>query len=200
MVRRPRVALLLLLLHEVELRVVACKLAQRDEEVAERKPELVVLRVEREEALGEGGDLDPGSQVSFPVAYLNPRLGNLRSKVGECVLQQGAHKVAQELAVASARLRLVGLVDRPLDLGLRAVGRVDKVEQAHEQHRLRLEPRLVVLIRQDKEDVLQDRDEELVEEGVGCLHVRLLGDVVDQLQAHVQPGGLDVAVVVLASP
>jgi hypothetical protein len=58
----------------------------------------------------------------------------------------------------------------------------------------------VVLVRQDEEDVLKDCDEELVEERVRSLHVRLLGNVVDQLQAHVQPGSLDVAVVVLAGP
>lgn len=74
MVRRAGVALLLLLLHEVQLRIVACKLAQRDEEVAQRKPELVVLRVEREEALSEGGNLDPENQVSLSVASLISRV------------------------------------------------------------------------------------------------------------------------------
>jgi hypothetical protein len=57
-VGRARVALLLLLLDEVQLGIVAGELAQRDEEVAQRQPELVVLRVEREQALGEGRDLD----------------------------------------------------------------------------------------------------------------------------------------------
>jgi hypothetical protein len=58
-VGRSRVALLLLLLHQVELGIVARKLAERDEEVAQRKPELVVLRVEREQTLRKGRDLDP---------------------------------------------------------------------------------------------------------------------------------------------
>jgi hypothetical protein len=43
----------------VQLRVVAGKLTEGDEEVAQREAELVVLRVEREEALGKGRDLGP---------------------------------------------------------------------------------------------------------------------------------------------
>jgi len=97
-------------------------------------------------------------------------------------------------------LRLVWLVDGPLDLGRGPIGRVDEVDHAHEKHRLRLEAGLVVLIRQDKKDVLQDCDEELVEEHIGCLHVSLLGNVIDQLQAHVKARSLNIAVVVLARP
>jgi ABC-type enterochelin transport system substrate-binding protein len=50
---------LLLLLEEEELRVVARELPQRDEEVAQVQPELVVLGVVDEEALDELVDLVP---------------------------------------------------------------------------------------------------------------------------------------------
>lgn len=95
---------------------------------------------------------------------------------------------------------MVGLVDWALNLGRAVVRRVNKVKHAHQQQGLCPEPCFVVRVCKDKEDILQNRDEKLVEEGAGRLHVRLLRNVVDQLEAHVQACGFDISVVVLARP
>ena len=57
MLGRLGVPLLLLLLDEIQLGVVAGELTERDEEVTQRQPELVVLRVKCEEAFDESLDL-----------------------------------------------------------------------------------------------------------------------------------------------
>jgi hypothetical protein len=87
-----------------------------------------------------------------------------------------------------------------LDLGLRAIVWVDEIEQLHEKHRLRLEASLVIVVSHNEEDILEDCNEEALEKGVRSGDVRLLGNVVNQLQAHVQASRLNIAVVVLESP
>lgn len=77
---------------------------------------------------------------------------------------------------------------------------MDEIEHAHEQHRLRLESGLVVLIRDDEEDILQDGDEELIEECIRRRNVGLLRDVVDELQAHIKARSLNLTVIMLAGP
>lgn len=121
-------------------------------------------------------------------------------QITESILQQVRHKVGDKLSVASSSLSLVGAVDGPLDLGLSTIGRVDVVEELHQQHGLRLEAGLVVVVGYNKEYILQNGDEESLEEGVGCLDISLLGDVVDQLQGHVKTSRLDISVVMLESP
>lgn len=77
---------------------------------------------------------------------------------------------------------------------------MDEVEELHQQHRLRLETRLVVIIRHNKEHILQDSNKEALEEGVGGVGVRLFSNVGDQLQAHVKTGSFNISVVVLECP
>ncbi len=65
--RKLGISFLLLLLYQVELCVVAGELTERDEEVAERQPELVVLGVQREQTLSELFNLfSAGGFVSGP--------------------------------------------------------------------------------------------------------------------------------------
>lgn len=116
------------------------------------------------------------------------------------VLQQAGNKVCKKLAIACAGLGLVLRVDWALYLGRGAIGRVNEVEKLHEQHRLRLEACFVVAVRYDIKHILQDGDEEPLEEGVACLHVGLIGNVVDKLQAHSKACRLNVPVVVLECP
>ena len=56
---RLGVPLLLLLLNDVQVGVVSDKLFQRNEEVAQAKSKLIVLRIEGEESLDECIDLGP---------------------------------------------------------------------------------------------------------------------------------------------
>lgn len=51
--------LLLLLLDKIQLGIVARKLSERDEEVPEGEPELIVLCVQRKQAFHERCDLTP---------------------------------------------------------------------------------------------------------------------------------------------
>ena len=173
------IPLLLLLLHDEELGIVADELLERDEEVAEVQPELVVLRVQREETLNEGGDLGTAYLLAAVIEY-GHGLPDLRLKVGESVTQQISYEVGQELFVAGSRRGLVGLVDGTTDLGRRPIRRVHKVEHLHKKHGLGLESGLVVGVSDDEKDVLQHDDEELLEEGIGCLDISL-GNVVDKL-------------------
>jgi len=195
------ISLLLLLLDNVKLRVVAGKLLEGDEEIPEVQSELVVLRVEVEESLYEARNLRPNpctlARTLQSAASLEK---NLRLQVGERVAKQGRDRVAQEVLVGGSRLRLIGSVDGALDLGLRPVRRLDEVEQLHQQHRLSLEPSFVVAIRDHEQHILQDCGEEALEECVGCGNVRLVGNVVDELQAHVEACRLDVSVVMLECP
>lgn len=57
-------ALLLLLLHEVQLSVVAGELLQRDKEVTQSESELVILRVEGEETLDKRSNLLPANMLA----------------------------------------------------------------------------------------------------------------------------------------
>jgi hypothetical protein len=127
-----------------------------------------------------------GLQVHSQYEVNNVKDGqHLHLQVGEGVLEEFGHEVCQELPVVGAGLSLFGSVNRSLDLGLSAIGGVDEIEEFHQEHRLCLETSLVVVVRHNKEDVLQDGDEESLEEGIGSLHISLIGNVVDQLQAHV---------------
>lgn len=60
--------------------------------------------------------------------------------------------------------------------------------------------RLVIRICQNKKDILQDGEVELLEEHARGLQIRIFGHVVYQLNAHAQTGILYLSVVVLASP
>lgn len=77
---------------------------------------------------------------------------------------------------------------------------MDEVEEFHQQHRLRLETRLVVAVRHNEEHILQDSNKKALEEGIGGIRIRLFSNVGDQLQAHVKTGSFDVSVVVLEGP
>lgn len=59
---------------------------------------------------------------------------------------------------------------------------------------------LVIRICQNKKDILQDREVELLEEHARGLRIRIFGHVVYQLNAHAQTGILYLSIVVLASP
>jgi hypothetical protein len=76
---------------------------------------------------------------------------------------------------------------------------MNEVEHSHEQHGLRLEARLVVIVCKNEEDVLENNHEELLEERIRCLHIRL-GDIVDQFQAHVKARSFNISVVMLECP
>jgi hypothetical protein len=58
-VGRPCIALLLLFLYQIELCVVTRKFSQRDEEVPEGQPELIILGIEGEKPLNKYLDLLP---------------------------------------------------------------------------------------------------------------------------------------------
>lgn len=112
----------------------------------------------------------------------------------ECTLQQVRDVFLQELLVGSARRRLIGSVDRLLNLAS-----FDEFEHARQQHSLRLEASLVITIREDEENVLEDRDVELTEEDARGLYIRL-GHIVHQFKAHGKTRVLHLAVVVLGGP
>ena len=57
MLRRLGRSLLLLLLNQVQFRVVARELSQRDKEVSQSQTELVILSVERKQTLDKRRDL-----------------------------------------------------------------------------------------------------------------------------------------------
>lgn len=115
-------------------------------------------------------------------------------------MQQIANKVHEEFLVSGASWYLAFLIHGALDLGLRAICGLDKIKHAHEELGLCLEACLVVRVAQDEEDILEDRDEELLEECIGRLGIRLLRDVGDKLEAHVKASALHVSIVMLASP
>lgn len=77
---------------------------------------------------------------------------------------------------------------------------MDEVEELHQQHRLRLETRLVVIVRYNEEHILQDSNKEALEEGVGSVGVRLFSNVGNQLQAHVKTSSFNISVVMLECP
>jgi predicted secreted protein len=87
-----------------------------------------------------------------------------------------------------------------LDLGLGTICRVDEVEELHEKHRLGLEASLVVVVRDNEEDILENGNEEALEESVRSSDIRLISNIVNELQAHIETGTFDVTVVVLESP
>ena len=76
---------------------------------------------------------------------------------------------------------------------------MDQVEHPRKQHGLRLEAGLVVCVGKNEEDILQDRNKELLEEGIRCCGIGLR-NVSNQLQAHVETSVFDLAIVVLACP
>jgi len=53
---------------------------------------------------------------------------DLRLQVREGILQQVANESSQELLVARSHRSLIWLVDGALDLGFRAISRLDEVE------------------------------------------------------------------------
>ena len=57
----------------------------------------------------------------------------------------------------------------------------------------------MVCVGKNEEDILQDRNKELLEEGIRCRSVRIR-DVSNQLQTHVKTSIFNLAVVVLACP
>lgn len=57
----------------------------------------------------------------------------------------------------------------------------------------------MVRIREHEENVLQDRNEELLEKGIGCCGISIC-DIADELNAHVETGIFDLAIIVLAGP
>lgn len=58
----------------------------------------------------------------------------------------------------------------------------------------------VVRVGQDKEDVLQDPDVELLEEHVRYLRISRVGHIVHQFNTHVKAGILNFAIIMLARP
>jgi hypothetical protein len=120
--------------------------------------------------------------------------GDIRLQVGESVDQQLSNELTQELRVGGSGRSLARSVKRSLDLS-----GVDKEEHAGKEESLKLESSLVVGIGKDEKDVLKDGDEELLEEGTGSVGVGS-GNVVDELNAHVQSSGLDLTIVVLGGP
>jgi hypothetical protein len=70
---RLGVSFLLLLLDQVELGIVAGKLPEGDEEISQCEAELVVLRVEREEAFNKRRDLNPEVIMLVSVAAVSDR-------------------------------------------------------------------------------------------------------------------------------
>lgn len=100
----------------------------------------------------------------------------------------------QELLVGSSRRRLIRGVDGFLDLA-----GFDEFEHARQEHGLGLETSLVVTVREDKEDILENRDVELAEEDARRLHIRL-GHIVHEFKAHGKTRVLHLAVVVLGGP
>ena len=84
-------------------------------------------------------------------------------QVAERILQEISNKVGNELSVVGSGLCLVGAVNRSLDLGLSTVGGVDVVKELHQQHGLRLETSLVIIVSHNKEDILKNGDEKSLE-------------------------------------
>lgn len=91
------------------------------------------------------------------------------------------------------------LIDWSLDLWCCAVRWRNKVEHAGQQHRLRLEPSLVICVGEYEEDILQDGHEELLEECVGGRGISL-SNVRDQFETHVESCKFYFAIVMLACP
>ena len=60
----------------------------------------------------------------------------------------------------------------------------DKLIHARKKHTLHLEPTLVVRISEDKEDILNDAKEVLLEEGACNRWVRRSREVVDDVKTH----------------
>jgi len=76
---------------------------------------------------------------------------------------------------------------------------VNQIEHFRQERGLRLEPSLVICVGKNEENILQDGNEELLEEGIRCCWVGLC-NIGDQLETHVKTSVFDFAVVVLACP
>lgn len=109
-------------------------------------------------------------------------------------MEQVRNVFLQELLVGSACRCLIRGVDGFLDLA-----GFDEFEHARQEHGLGLETSLVVTVRDDKEDILENRDVELTEEDARGLHIRF-GHVVHEFKAHGKTRVLHLAVVVLGGP
>lgn len=57
----------------------------------------------------------------------------------------------------------------------------------------------MIRIREHEENILQDRNEELLEKGIGCCGIGIC-DIADELDTHVKTGIFDFAIIMLAGP
>jgi hypothetical protein len=124
---------------------------------------------------------------------------DVRLQVGESVLQQVCYETTQEILVAGASRCLIRGINGTLDLGNCSIGRMNQIEHLRQERRLRLESSLVIRVGKHEKNILQDRNEELLKEGVRCCWVGLC-NIADQLETHVETSVFDFAVVVLACP
>jgi len=107
----------------------------------------------------------------------------------ECILQQVRGILPQEHRVADVWIgHLSRIKQRRCDRSV-----LHQLEQSRQQQALQLETTLVVRIREDEEDVLQNAKEVLLEEEVGVLWLCCGGEVVDDLEAKVEASVGDVA-------
>ena len=120
----------------VQLGVVAAKLLELDEEVAEMELESRQILVHIEEPIDERSDLRPATTTSvFRARKATGSSANVRLQVRKGVLEEIADEFLEESLVAGPCRRLVRRVYRPPNLA-----RLDVVEHPGQQHRLRLEP------------------------------------------------------------